>query len=556
MSFPSLDLYPSLTESDVFASNYETLGPDYFDEYLALNASTKEKNSSSVLSDPNFFRRISGHSGSAGTSSSSLEDDTKPFIQRDDVDNEPWTPNPTPLQGHSIYPESSGTLAMSEREILNLEGITLNSPHTPTRFQPYFSQSPYDTATFLRRPSGLTDTPSKSLRNTCANGFRNPIRKASSFPKMMRTLHNSNPDFWVAHPESSKLGLNFHSHANPMSSSISSRGFSTPEYPTTEGTGDNALYLNGINQSFVAGAFDFETALSTPVSDVRSVRRVRSEHQVPDNSMLSLKSELDYASREWSPIPSSSGLHENDIPSLYSPEQDSPLWWSHAASAPMAQPFPTSLHVNPKRATESVAVQLHNKVSPTFDGLPYRLSYMASVSGSDGISSQFFAMEPSMGEQYSSTQSQPQYLAQLKHQQQNATDTESKQPRLVRKPRFGPEELDLVPPSPSPSPELQVRKRKTSTKQPKPPTQRMPSLGSGVPGTSASAAPSVGFVNYTPNDSQKILTGVAPSGSSKTKARREKEALDKRRKLSQAAVRAVRAVGGDVTALAEEGLLV
>jgi hypothetical protein len=66
----------------------------------------------------------------------------------------------------------------------------------------------------------------------------------------------------------------------------------------------------------------------------------------------------------------------------------------------------------------------------------------------------------------------------------------------------------------------------------------------------------VGFVNYTPDDSQKILTGVAPSGSSKTKARREKEALEKRRKLSQAAVRAVRAAGGDVKALVEEGLLV
>ncbi|KAF2875712.1 hypothetical protein BDV95DRAFT_626178 [Massariosphaeria phaeospora] len=66
----------------------------------------------------------------------------------------------------------------------------------------------------------------------------------------------------------------------------------------------------------------------------------------------------------------------------------------------------------------------------------------------------------------------------------------------------------------------------------------------------------VGFVNFTPSDSRKILTGVAPSGSSKTKARREKEAADKRRKLSLAAVKAVREAGGDVARLEREGVLV
>lgn len=64
-----------------------------------------------------------------------------------------------------------------------------------------------------------------------------------------------------------------------------------------------------------------------------------------------------------------------------------------------------------------------------------------------------------------------------------------------------------------------------------------------------------GFVNFTPQDSNKILSGVAPSGSSKTKARREKEAADKRRRLSQAAVRAVVEAGGDLESLAKAGLL-
>lgn len=64
-----------------------------------------------------------------------------------------------------------------------------------------------------------------------------------------------------------------------------------------------------------------------------------------------------------------------------------------------------------------------------------------------------------------------------------------------------------------------------------------------------------GFVNFTPDDSRKILTGVAPSGSSKTKARREKEAAEKRRKISQVAMQAIIDAGGDVRKLEEGGLL-
>lgn len=63
-------------------------------------------------------------------------------------------------------------------------------------------------------------------------------------------------------------------------------------------------------------------------------------------------------------------------------------------------------------------------------------------------------------------------------------------------------------------------------------------------------------MNFTPHDSNKILSGVAPSGSSKTKARREKEAADKRRRLSQAAVKAVVDAGGDLSVLKREGGLI
>ena len=62
-------------------------------------------------------------------------------------------------------------------------------------------------------------------------------------------------------------------------------------------------------------------------------------------------------------------------------------------------------------------------------------------------------------------------------------------------------------------------------------------------------------MNFTPHDHQKILTGVAPSGSSKTKARREREASEKRRKLSEVAEKAVREAGGDLERLRMEGLI-
>jgi len=80
------------------------------------------------------------------------------------------------------------------------------------------------------------------------------------------------------------------------------------------------------------------------------------------------------------------------------------------------------------------------------------------------------------------------------------------------------------------------------------------SLKSPSKSTSTSTSGTFGFVNFTEADKGKILTGVAPSGSSKTKARREMEAVEKKRKMSLAAVRAVEEAGGDVEVLRREGV--
>ncbi|KAL6878790.1 hypothetical protein J3F83DRAFT_256551 [Trichoderma novae-zelandiae] len=79
--------------------------------------------------------------------------------------------------------------------------------------------------------------------------------------------------------------------------------------------------------------------------------------------------------------------------------------------------------------------------------------------------------------------------------------------------------------------------------------------GGGGGGGIGFAGDGIGFVNFTPNDGSILMTGVAPSGSSKTKARREKEAQEKRRRLSEAAMKAVAAAGGDVDKLIQEGFV-
>ncbi|MCJ1340431.1 hypothetical protein MMC09_005727 [Bachmanniomyces sp. S44760] len=63
--------------------------------------------------------------------------------------------------------------------------------------------------------------------------------------------------------------------------------------------------------------------------------------------------------------------------------------------------------------------------------------------------------------------------------------------------------------------------------------------------TDSAAEVSFGFVNFTANDEERILSGVAPSGSSKTKERREQEERDKHRRISTIARQALREAGKD-----------
>ncbi|CAD0091077.1 unnamed protein product [Aureobasidium mustum] len=109
------------------------------------------------------------------------------------------------------------------------------------------------------------------------------------------------------------------------------------------------------------------------------------------------------------------------------------------------------------------------------------------------------------------------------------------------------------------TPHRQQRTSSPDTPSPRRRQRRTPSLKGHSRKSSGQVqsprATSSSFVNYTASDSEKLLTGVAPSGSSKTKARREREAVEKRRRFSQAALKAVAKAGGDLGELRDAGLM-
>jgi hypothetical protein len=301
---------------------------------------------------------------------------------------------------------------------------------------------------------------------------------------------------------------------------------------------------NGFHSHFGKGPSVYETPLSTPILDSEGLRRRGSQRHASDNAHFPLTPTMEAGPNRWSQMPGSAEYKAaNGHPSIYGAEGDAPLWWNPAATAPMAQPSPTAFHINPQRATKTLAMQLHNDVSYKANERAYMPNMggglMIQMPGSSPQQSFVVQSSPRQHQGYF-PEHQPHFLPWLRHSESSSRHQQNSRP--TREVRSGPSDSES--PSPKSSPTFHVRKRRT-TKNSKNSTPRTPALGGGID-----------FVNFTPEDSRKILTGVAPSGSSKTKARREKEATERRRKLSQAAVRAVREAGGDIESLVEQGLLV
>ena len=198
-------------------------------------------------------------------------------------------------------------------------------------------------------------------------------------------------------------------------------------------------------------------------------------------------------------------------------------WWNDSNSMPFEQQYP--------QARESHARTTSQGISASMAGS------MAGLGISCDTSS-FIDMDPYA----SQPQAQPQDMAAYHQGIYGAAHPSNMVPiGTARTSR-----------SPSPTPQPRFHRRRLSGQASRNPPSSAASRRKSSQSSHGNRAPSqgnVGFVNFTPDDSRKILTGVAPSGSSKTKARREKEAAEKRRKLSLAAVKAVMEAGGDVERL-------
>lgn len=181
--------------------------------------------------------------------------------------------------------------------------------------------------------------------------------------------------------------------------------------------------------------------------------------------------------------------------------------------------------------------------SQTMAGLGIQTSTFENGAYPALTSSNSFSSNPSAGHQYQG--------GQYEHERYRSSSTESSMPASPR--RHASQTMSARRPSRTASGGSVLRRSKSQTRLNAAAAASASGAASGGAHTKAGAG--VGFVNFTPSDSRKILTGVAPSGSSKTKARREKEAADRRRRLGQAAARAVLEAGGDVAALEREGLL-
>lgn len=199
-------------------------------------------------------------------------------------------------------------------------------------------------------------------------------------------------------------------------------------------------------------------------------------------------------------------------------------WWNYPATAKTEPPEPSGFHANRQWTTNTVAMQLQNK--PSYDA--------------NRLFSDYIAMNTSeLMIRTLSTAQQSFFMGSLPIQQQYYSEATRPQPQ--------PRAVLCSDATPALMGQQECSKHRNTSKRKSPKPKQATPKALTVAGT-------IDFVNFTPDDKKKILTGVAPSGSSKTKTRREKEAIEKRRKLCRVVARAVRDAGGDVEILVKQGI--
>lgn len=477
---------------------------------------------------------------------------TSPTLNRDTADA--WhkalqrcDQNPTlsvPVTSSSFHIDPKGKESLSDSGLLRLEDLValgenqLRSISQPSTPRPHTTRTVKKAVSFNERstPRGVQKLPKKSL--------------STSFTKMMQPSHYRSPipDVW-----SRKTGTtdSYHLHAPPEdlnspppSSRIvqheNSNGFFAQEHAHY---GKSRSPLN--NDEPHTPSIDFTNYQLTPQASPAIGLSCHGSNSFHENMSMAYSSSVSNTALSALHTPPSSlrmpmtTWGPETSPSLDLAFSASPDfsgaktagWWddaSHQTAPHYRESNARSTSQNmgiASAAMGGLGISCDATAFGDYDAVGLGVSVGENMPLPGASDSSF-----EMGDYSAMYHNQPQqHIVTIGHRPLSRTPSPCPQPRFHRRRPSG--QSHPTHHRASHSSTASSRRKSSNTSQA---SSRQPSSGSA------------GFVNFTPDDSRKILTGVAPSGSSKTKARREKEAADKRRKISQAAMKAVMEAGGDV----------
>ncbi|OQD74484.1 hypothetical protein PENDEC_c010G02447 [Penicillium decumbens] len=363
----------------------------------------------------------------------------------------------------------------------------------------------------------------KSIRHRDPNERRALLRKQSSSPSLMRSSvqhgRMAYSDAWAQRVHSFSLGSSDRLPLSPPPSDVivqhenmSADTINHTREPTEMPQYDTQLFhqspaVSMHSPSAGALARHQQQYISHPGSSALT----NSSPPPADDIFSSSHSSDPHSISSWQSDAFSSTL--SFTPDFQGPESQ---WWSPMPNK-VAQQQQPAYHSTPQQRMHSAG----NQNNMMQGGLMIQMDPSFDVSAESSFSSS--GMIPSNGQKFMTPYTVPQV--------QNTSHSPSLSPKAT--------------PPKGTKGHRRTHSRKLSEQSMNGPK----SARSSTSPRGSNKSVSVSFVNFTANDSDKILGGVAPSGSSKTKARREQEARERRRKLSEAALRAVRKAGGDVDAL-------
>ena len=510
MSIDDSTDFPPFEDKDlsILSPSLDHSFENFFDQYFSQEEDFPDSSDNS--NESNFFEDLSGGlSGDVSFDEQSATKASSPQYQP----LHSWRANawrqhkiaPVPESQKLVHRMRPDGVAISGNELLNLEGkAQLHQADFPASV-PKPSTPPYTPRRI--KQSSCSGSPVTPTRNT------HRISKTSAFPKMMRPSFYAKQDSptsaeWTERFQHFSLSTppqNF--PLSPYSSAV------LPQHPQSSG-----LILSDHNLEALSPI--------SPTTPGQNSARVRKQSRVSVNNSYTPTLQGSRNSSMW--LSDSNFDFSADLQSDLSDfTQALPLYEEELQSQSQTQvPSMEFMQMPTDFANQGLMIQCGPFDDPFQDMQPSK-EYLASAFDPSHINSTI-----EEDENYSSDLIPGTVIPRM-HNIQSPYRSQSPSPPSTP--------LHL-----SKSRRKSRHSRGNSSSCSTPRTPRTPTGGVGA----------VGFVNYTPSDSRKILTGVAPSGSSKTKARREKEASDRRRKLSEAAAKAVMEAGGDVEALRKEGLLI